>query len=137
MTNDDEEGVYRWSKQACGRWRQRVKPFPRAAQSVLRRHFGGGCFFDGFTLLALLTPLLLPTLKALDIDLIHFAVILTANIEIASITPPVGFNLFVISGTSKVSIMEVARGVVPFCVALLIGLVILTYVPSLSLVLLR
>jgi C4-dicarboxylate transporter DctM subunit len=96
-----------------------------------------GCFFDGFTLLVLLTPLLLPTLKALGIDPIHFAIILTANIEIASITPPVGFNLFVISSTTKVPLGEVARGVVPFVVALLAGLLILTYVPSLSLVLLR
>ncbi len=95
-----------------------------------------GCFFDGFTLLVLLTPLLLPTLKVLDINLIHFAIILTANIEIASITPPVGFNLFVISGTAKVSIGEVAKGVLPFCLALLAGLFILTYVPSISLALL-
>jgi C4-dicarboxylate transporter, DctM subunit len=96
-----------------------------------------GCFFDGFTLLVLLTPLLLPTLKALDISLIHFAIILTANIEIAAITPPVGFNLFVITGTTGVPLMEVARGVVPFCIALLIGLIILTYVPGLSLALTR
>lgn len=95
-----------------------------------------GCFFDGFTLLVLLTPLLLPTLNALDINLIHFAIILTANIEIASITPPVGFNLFVISGTTKVPIGEVALGVVPFLIALLAGLLILTYVPWLSLALL-
>ena len=80
--------------------------------------------------------LLLPTLKVLDINLIHFAIILTANIEIASITPPVGFNLFVISGTAKVSIGEVAKGVLPFCLALLAGLFILTYVPSISLALL-
>ncbi|ABD71882.1 TRAP dicarboxylate transporter- DctM subunit [Rhodoferax ferrireducens T118] len=94
-----------------------------------------GCFFDGFTLLVLLTPLLLPSLKALDISLIHFAIILTANIEIAAITPPVGFNLFVISGITKVGLTEVARGVLPFAITLLVGLFILTYVPSLSLML--
>ncbi|KQP44655.1 TRAP transporter large permease [Pseudorhodoferax sp. Leaf274] len=95
-----------------------------------------GCFFDGFTLLVLLTPLLLPSIKALDINLVHFCIILTANIEIASITPPVGFNLFVISSTTRVRIAEVARGVVPFVLAMLIGLFILTYVPGLSLALL-
>lgn len=94
-----------------------------------------GSFFDGFTLLVLLTPLLLPTLKALDINLIHFAIILTANIEIAAITPPVGFNLFVISGITKVGLTEVIKGVVPFALTLLLGLFILTYVPSLSLML--
>lgn len=96
-----------------------------------------GCFFDGFTLLVLLTPLLLPTLKALDINLIHFAILLTANIEIAAITPPVGFNLFVISGITKVGLSEVALGVVPFAITLLFGLFILTYVPALSLMLIN
>jgi len=96
-----------------------------------------GCFFDGFTLLVLLTPLLMPTLKALNIDPIHFAIILTANIEIAAITPPVGFNLFVITGTTGVPLTEVARGVIPFVIALLVGLMVLTYVPSLSLVLMH
>lgn len=94
-----------------------------------------GCFFDGFTLLVLLTPLLLPTLKALDINLIHFCIILTANIEIASITPPVGFNLFVISGTTKVKLTEVAHGAVPFVVAMLMGLLVITYIPSITLAL--
>jgi len=92
-----------------------------------------GCFFDGFTLLVLLTPLLLPTLRALDINLIHFCIILTANIEIASITPPVGFNLFVISSTTKVKLTEVARGAVPFVVAMIFGMMLITYVPVISL----
>lgn len=95
-----------------------------------------GCFFDGFTLLVLLTPLLLPSLKAFDIDLIHFAIILTANIEIASITPPVGFNLFVLSATTKLKLQEVIRGTWPFFLALLFGLLVLMYVPFLSLALL-
>jgi C4-dicarboxylate transporter DctM subunit len=92
-----------------------------------------GCFFDGFTLLVLLTPLLLPTLRALDINLIHFCIILTANIEIASITPPVGFNLFVISSTTRVKLTEVARGAVPFVIAMIAGMLLITYVPSISL----
>jgi len=92
-----------------------------------------GCFFDGFTLLVLLTPLLLPTLRALDINLIHFCIILTANIEIASITPPVGFNLFVISSTTKVKLTEVARGAVPFVIAMIAGMMLITYVPAISL----
>lgn len=95
-----------------------------------------GCFFDGFTLLILFTPLLLPSLRALDIDLIHFGIIMTANIEIASITPPVGLNLFVISSVTKIGVMEVARGVLPFVITLLAGLIILTYVPAFSLILL-
>lgn len=95
-----------------------------------------GCFFDGFTLLILFTPLLLPSLRALDIDLVHFGIIMTANIEIASITPPMGLNLFVISSVTKIGVMEVARGILPFVVALLVGLAVLTYVPAFSLMLL-
>ena len=68
--------------------------------------------------------MLLPTLRALDINLIHFCIILTANIEIASITPPVGFNLFVISSTTRVRLTEVARGAVPFVLAMLAGMLV-------------
>ena len=96
-----------------------------------------GCFFDGLTLLVLGTPLLLPSLRALDINLVHFCIVLTANIEIAAITPPVGFNLFVISSTTRVRLGEVARGAVPFVGAMLVGLLILTFVPSLSLAVLK
>lgn len=92
-----------------------------------------GCFFDGFTLLILFTPLLLPSLKALEIDPIHFGIVMTANIEIASVTPPLGLNLFVISTVTKINIVEVAKGSIPFAVALLFGLALLTYIPSLSL----
>ena len=95
-----------------------------------------GCFFDGFTLLILFTPLLLPSLRALDIDLIHFGIIMTANIEIAAITPPLGLNLFVISSVTKIGVMEVAKGVLPFVLALLVGLFAITYIPAISLALL-
>ena len=77
-----------------------------------------GCFLDGFTLLTVVTPLLLPTVKALDINLIHFCIVLTLNIEIAAITPPVGLNLFVITGISGTTMHEVARGAFPFVLAL-------------------
>lgn len=93
-----------------------------------------GCFFDGFTLLILFTPLLLPSINALDINPIHFGIIMTANIEIASITPPMGMNLFVISTVTKINIVEIAKGCIPFALALLAGLLLLTYVPSLSLI---
>lgn len=92
-----------------------------------------GCFLDGVTILTVITPLLLPSLRALDIDLIHFAIVLTVNIEIASITPPVGMNLFVISGVSRTPIEAVIRGVVPFIIALTLGLLVIMYLPWLFL----
>lgn len=93
-----------------------------------------GCFFDGVTILTVFTPMLLPSAKVLGIDLIHFAVMITLNIEIASVTPPVGVNLFVISGVMKKPIEYVVGGVIPFIFVLLIALVVITYVPSMSLV---
>jgi len=93
-----------------------------------------GCFFDGVTILTVFTPMFLPSAKLLGIDLIHFAVMITLNIEIASVTPPVGVNLFVITGITKTSIEFVARGVLPFIYVLLVALAVITYIPSMSLV---
>ena len=90
-----------------------------------------GCFLDGITILTVITPLLLPSLRELHVDPIHFALILTVNIEIASITPPIGMNLFVISSVSQTPLERVSRGVVPFIIVLGIGLLVLTYMPGL------
>ncbi|MBN8991698.1 MAG: TRAP transporter large permease [Rhizobiales bacterium] len=95
-----------------------------------------GCFLDGFTLLTVVTPLLLPTVKALDINLIHFAIVLTLNIEIAAITPPVGLNLFVITGISGTTMQEVVAGAFPFVFALMATLILLTLFPTITLLLL-
>jgi C4-dicarboxylate transporter DctM subunit len=95
-----------------------------------------GCFLDGFTLLTVVTPLLLPTVKALDINLIHFAIILTLNIEVAAITPPIGLNLFVITGISGTTMKEVVTGAFPFVFALMAVLILITLFPIISLVLL-
>ena len=95
-----------------------------------------GCFLDGFTLLTVVTPLLLPTVKALDINLIHFAIVLTLNIEIAAITPPIGLNLFVITGISGTTMQEVIAGAFPFVFALLAVLILITLFPPIALVLL-
>lgn len=94
-----------------------------------------GCFFDGVTLLTVITPLLIPTVRELGIDPIHFGIILTLNIEIAAITPPIGLNLFVIAGVSKTPSEQVVRGVIPFLLAMLLALVVITYVPWFSLAL--
>jgi C4-dicarboxylate transporter, DctM subunit len=94
-----------------------------------------GCFFDGVTLLTVITPLVIPTIRELGIDPIHFGIILTLNIEIASITPPIGMNLFVIAGVSKTPSEVVVRGVVPFMLVMLLALAIITYIPWFSLAL--
>ncbi|HWM81293.1 MAG TPA: TRAP transporter large permease [Pseudolabrys sp.] len=95
-----------------------------------------GCFLDGFTLLTVVTPLLLPSVKSLGIDPIHFAIILTLNIEIAAITPPIGLNLFVIAGISGTTMKEVVAGSFPFVFALLAVVILIIFFPQIALVLL-
>jgi C4-dicarboxylate transporter, DctM subunit len=96
-----------------------------------------GMFIDGIALIVLTAPLLFPAATALGIDPIHFAVIMVANVEIATLTPPIGLNLFVMSGIARIPVHEVARGVMPFFAVRLTGLALITYVPEISLVLVR
>lgn len=92
-----------------------------------------GMFLDGIALIVLTAPLLFPAAIALGIDPLHFAVVMVANVEIATLTPPIGLNLFVMSGIAKIPVHEVARGVAPFYLIRLIGLGLITYVPQISL----
>jgi C4-dicarboxylate transporter DctM subunit len=94
-----------------------------------------GCFLDGFTLLTVVTPLLLPSVHALGINPIHFGIVVVLNNEIAAITPPIGLNLFVITGISGVTMQDVSIGVFPFILVLMAVLVLLILVPYFSLVL--
>ncbi len=96
-----------------------------------------GMFLDGIALIVLTAPLLFPLAQSLGIDPIHFAVIMVANVEIATLTPPIGLNLFVISGIARLPVHEVARGVMPFFVVRLTGLMLITYIPAISLALVR
>ncbi|MGD9864046.1 MAG: TRAP transporter large permease [Pseudodonghicola sp.] len=96
-----------------------------------------GMFLDGIALIVLTAPLLFPMATALGIDPIHFAVIMVANVEIATLTPPIGLNLFVMSGIAKIPVHEVARGVLPFFLIRLTGLMLISYIPEISLALLR
>jgi len=82
-------------------------------------------------------PILLPMVKAFGIDPIHFAIIITVNMELALITPPVGLNLYVLSNVSKTPLSLVVKGVSPFIILSLIHLSIVTYWPTLSLYLPR
>lgn len=92
-----------------------------------------GMFLEVASILLITLPILLPILEPLGINPIHFAIILTINMEIAMITPPVGLNLFVLTGISGAPISETIRGVMPFVFLLLIMLVLITFVPSISL----
>jgi C4-dicarboxylate transporter, DctM subunit len=92
-----------------------------------------GCFLEVVATLLVVMPILAPALKPLGVDPIHFGIIFTHNMEVALVHPPVGLNLYVLSGLSAAPIAEVTRGMIPFIILLLIVLAIITYVPTLSL----
>lgn len=92
-----------------------------------------GCFLDGVSLTIIFTPMLFPIATAMGVDPIHFAVIMTCNIEIATLTPPVGLNLYVMSGISGLPVMEVAKGIGPFYAVRITMLMVITYIPIMSL----
>ncbi|NYZ16229.1 TRAP transporter large permease [Azospirillum sp. RWY-5-1] len=95
-----------------------------------------GMFLDGVSMIVLLAPILFPMASAVGVNPIHFAVIMTALVEVATLTPPVGLNLFVMSRITKLPLHEMVRGVLPFYGARLLALVILNAFPALSLALL-
>jgi C4-dicarboxylate transporter, DctM subunit len=92
-----------------------------------------GMFLDGVSMIVLLSPILFPMAHAVGINPIHFAVILTALVEVATLTPPIGLNLFVMSRITRLPVHEVVRGVAPFYLTRLVGLLIINAVPALSL----
>jgi C4-dicarboxylate transporter, DctM subunit len=95
-----------------------------------------GCFMETSSAILILAPILLPIALELGIDPIHLGIIMVMNLEIGMVTPPLGLNLFVASGLSGMSVLRVARAALPSAAVLLVGLLIVTYVPSLSLALL-
>lgn len=92
-----------------------------------------GTFLEVFGVLFIAVPVLLPIALALGIDPIHFGVILVINMELAFITPPVGLNLFVMQSISSISISKIFKGVLPYIAILLFLLIIVTYIPAVSL----
>ena len=92
---------------------------------------------EGISMIVLTAPIIFPIAMAMGTDPIHLAVIYVANVEIATLTPPIGLNLFVMAGIAKMPVGEVIRGVTPFWFARLVALMLITYVPEISLWLVR
>ena len=89
-----------------------------------------GCFMEPLTVMVILVPIFLPLIQQLGIDPVHFGVVVTLNLMIGLITPPVGMVMFVIIGLTNISIERFARAVLPFLGALVLVLLLVTYVPS-------
>ena len=96
-----------------------------------------GCLLDPGSAILVLTPLLAPIALAIGVDLIHFGIIMTVNLAIGMFTPPFGLNIFVTQALFKAPLTSIYPGLVPFIVINVIALLIVTYVPELSLFLTR
>jgi len=92
-----------------------------------------GCFLDPLSAILLLTPLLVPLVKALGIDTVHFGIVVTVNLAIGLFHPPFGINIFVAQSVLGLKLETIYRGIVPFIVIYLVALLVITYVPQLSL----
>ncbi len=92
-----------------------------------------GQFMEPSSIILILAPLFLPIAKALGIDPIHLGIIMTVNMEIGMITPPVGLNLYVASHLSHMGLTEVSKAALPFVATMLVYLALITYVPDISL----
>ncbi len=96
-----------------------------------------GCLMDIFSALIVVVPLIVPIARHYGVDLVHLGIIFLANLEIGYLTPPVGLNLFISSIRFRKPMLEVCGAVLPWLFTLLVALLFLTYIPQLSLALLR
>jgi C4-dicarboxylate transporter DctM subunit len=92
-----------------------------------------GCFLDAASAIIVLTPILLPLAVSIGVDPTHFGVIVVVNLAIGLVTPPVGLDLYVACGISKITIEQISKAVWPFLVAVLIALALITLIPVISL----
>jgi C4-dicarboxylate transporter DctM subunit len=93
-----------------------------------------GCFLDPLSAILLLSPLLVPMVKAVGVDPVHFGIVVTVNLAIGLFHPPFGINIFVAQTVLGLKLETIYRGIIPFVVIYLIALAIITYVPDLSLI---
>jgi C4-dicarboxylate transporter DctM subunit len=89
-----------------------------------------GCFLETLSLMILLVPVLMPLIKTLGIDPVHFGVMFTLNLMIGLITPPVGMSMFITCRIAGIQVAEFAREIWPFVIALVAVLLVVTYFPS-------
>jgi C4-dicarboxylate transporter DctM subunit len=95
--------------------------------------FFAGDFMEPTSIILILAPLFLPVAVSLGIDPIHLGIIMTINMELGMITPPVGLNLYVASGLAKMGLTEVTQAAAPWILVVAAVLMLVTYVPEISL----
>ncbi|MFN0264726.1 TRAP transporter large permease [Tepidamorphus sp. 3E244] len=95
----------------------------------------GGQFMEPSGLLLIVAPVVFPIAMQLGVDPVHLGIIMVVNMEIGMITPPIGLNLFVTSGITGMSLVQVVRAAAPFVAVLFVFLILVTYVPAISITL--
>jgi C4-dicarboxylate transporter DctM subunit len=90
-----------------------------------------GVFMETASALILLTPVFLPIVTQLGVDLVHFGIVIVVGLAIGMITPPVAINLYVASTISGISIEKISKAVVPLLIGLIVVLMVITYLPIL------
>ncbi|MGJ7456196.1 TRAP transporter large permease [Halomonas sp. MA07-2] len=92
-----------------------------------------GCFLDGISLILLVTAIIMPVISAAGFDLIWFGIYLVIVVEMSQITPPVGFNLFVIQGLTGKDILTITRATLPFFLLMLLAIALMHLFPEIAL----
>jgi tripartite ATP-independent transporter DctM subunit len=92
-----------------------------------------GCFMASQPIIIMLTPIILPTTKILGIDPIHLGVVMVLNLMIGLLTPPVGLVLYIVSDIANISIQKLLKSLLPFLIALLAVLFLITFIPEIVL----
>ena len=93
-----------------------------------------GMFVDGGAAIMILAPLIFLPMVKLGVDPVHLGVVLVTNLSIGMFTPPFGLNLFVARSVTGLSLGEIYRSVLPFIVISIIALIIITYIPAVSMI---
>ncbi len=94
-----------------------------------------GCFMETLRAIMILAPILFPVVTALGVDVTHFGIIMVVNLAIGFITPPLGVNLFVASRVGETTLDDVIKGIIPFLAVMIIVLLVITYIPAISMLL--
>lgn len=125
-----ESGIAPWLVATLKSWNLEAWHFLILVNIIL---LAMGMFLEVFSVLLIAMPVIIPLLKPLGIDPVHFGIVVTINMELALLTPPVGMNLFVLSTITRAPLAEVIRGTTPFTLLMLLLLIAVTYIPEISL----
>lgn len=94
-----------------------------------------GCFMETLAAIIILAPILLPVATKIGVDPVHFGIIMVVNLAIGFMTPPLGVNLFVTCGIGDISIEEISKSIIPWLLVMITALMLITFVPGLTLAL--